>query len=100
MRAKPDLRAMRQAAGAGDRLAARALLKLYGLHEIAREIKADGRLSGRARNAVGALTAGTDSDWEHMESDGSITNDLQFDPPRNKAPRVGLFDDSSVSRTQ
>jgi hypothetical protein len=95
MRAKTkpaDLRAMRQAASAGDRMAARALLKLYGLHEIAREIRVDGRLSGRARNAVGALTAGTDSDWEYTESDGSITNDLQADPPAKAARRAGFYD--------
>jgi hypothetical protein len=54
-----DLRVMRQAAMAGDRSAARALLRLYGFDEIAREMKPSKPYSNRVRNAVNCLTAGT-----------------------------------------
>ena len=54
---------------AGD--AARALLRLYGFGEIAAEIKAGKPYSNRVDNAINALTAGTDSHWEVVESDGS-----------------------------
>jgi hypothetical protein len=91
---KRDLRAMRRAAMAGDQSAAKALLKLYHFEEIAREIKPGKPYSTRVRNAVNALTSGTDSEWEVVESDGSITNLLQHDPPpRRRKVDVILFDD-------
>jgi hypothetical protein len=82
-----NLRSMRQAAMAGNHSAARALLKLYGYDEIAAEIKRDRPFSNRVRRAVNVLTAGTGEagtigKWEHVEADGSITNDLQSPPPR------------------
>ena len=93
---KRDLRAMRRAAMAGDQSAAKALLRLYGFGEIAQEIKAGKPYSTRVRNAVNALTAGTDSYWEVVEPDGSITNLLQPDPPsprdRVRMPAINFED--------
>ena len=92
---KRDLRAMRRAAMAGDQSAAKALLRLYRFDELAREIKSGKPYSTRVRNAVNALTAGTDGEWEVVESDGSITNLLQCDPPPriSSARRLAVFDD-------
>lgn len=81
---------------AGDAGAAKALLRLYGFGEIAREIKTGKPYPTRVRNAVNALTAGTDSHWEIVEPDGSITNLLQHDPParrRDISIRADNFDD-------
>jgi hypothetical protein len=90
---------MRQAAMAGDRSAARALLRLYGFDEIAREMKPGKPYSNRVRNAVNCLTAGTGvgdapGPWEVVEADGTITNEIQFPPdvPRGRV-RPEVFDD-------
>jgi hypothetical protein len=91
---KRDLRAMRRAAMAGDQSAAKALLRLYHFDELAREIKPGKPYSIRVRNAVNALTTGTDSEWEVVEADGSITNLLQIDPPpRRRNVAITVFDD-------
>jgi hypothetical protein len=98
---KRDLRSMRQAAMAGDHSAAGALLRLYGFDEIAAEIKRKRnlRFSPRVRRAVDALTAGTGApgtigEWEFVEADGTITNDVQFPPsPRRARTRTAVFDD-------
>jgi hypothetical protein len=90
---KRDLRAMRRAAMAGDQSAAKALLRLYHFDELAREIKPGRPHSRRVTNAVNALCAGTDSEWEVVESDGSITNLLPHPPPRRRNVNIALFDD-------
>ena len=83
---KRDLRPMHRAAYAGDPSAAKAVLRLYGFDEIAKEIKPGRPFSTRVRNAVGAISGSVDTEWER---------DLLHDPPRrrSKAPRVELFDD-------
>jgi hypothetical protein len=95
---KHNLRELRQAAMAGDRSAMRALLRLYGLGEIAREIKVGKPHSNRVRNAVASLVAGTGApgtvgEWEFLEADGTITNDLHDDPPRRVHARAPMFED-------
>jgi hypothetical protein len=83
-----DLRSLRQAAMAGDHSAARALLKLYGHDRLVREIKRNSLpFPPRALTMIRALTAGTNSEWEVEQADGTFVNDLQFPPPPPRRAR-------------
>jgi hypothetical protein len=82
-RPKRDLRAMQRAARDGDCSAARALLRLYGFDEIARQVNTP--YSNRVRTAIDALTAGVDTEWE--------PDMIDLPPRRSKALRIDLFDD-------
>jgi len=88
MSAKRDLRAMRQAAMAGDYGAARALLRLNDWKAIAAEIKTGQPWSPRVSRAVRCLVAGTGAcdepgAWEWLDPEtGEILNDLQNDDRR------------------
>jgi hypothetical protein len=74
---KHDLRAMRQAARAGDHSAARALLKLYGFDEIAAEIKRGLPFSPRVHRQIRALTAENASAQTRSKA-GSIGSKLRW----------------------
>jgi hypothetical protein len=79
--AAKTVRDLRLAAMAGDHSAARALLKLYGKGELAAEIERGKPWPPRVLRMVRALTAGTNTEFEVVELDGTITNILQ-DPLR------------------
>jgi hypothetical protein len=94
MQNKRDLRSMRQAAMAGDHSAARALLRLYQHDRLANEIKHNNLpFPPRALTMIRALCAGTNSEWEVEQADGTFVNDLQFPPaasPRRTRQRKVL----------
>ena len=69
---KPDLRPLHRAAYAGDHNAARAVLKLYGFDEIAKEIKPGRPFSTRVRNAVGAISGSVDTEWDDQSYDRQV----------------------------
>ena len=78
------LRDLRLAAVEGNRTAIRALLRRDNKEELAKEVRDDKPLSPRVKRMVRALTAGPGTrdklgEWEHLEADGTITNDLQND---------------------
>ena len=80
------LRELRQAAMAGDGHACKALLRLYGLKDLADELRPAKPTPPRVQRVIDSLTAGTGAPgtihfWEHQYEDGSIRNDLQNDPP-------------------
>jgi predicted LPLAT superfamily acyltransferase len=73
------VRDLRIAAMAGDVHACRALLRRHGEAGLAKEVRAGRPHSRRVRRMLDALTAGTNTEWEHVEADGTITNDLHED---------------------
>lgn len=91
--AAKTVRDLRLAAMDGDYSAARALLKLYGRDEIAREIKRGKPWSPHVRRWVAVYTAGTNSEWEVVEPDGTITNLLYPDPPSRRDRQNADFED-------
>jgi hypothetical protein len=85
------IRDLRIAARDGDRAATRVLLRRYGFVELASEVRRGKPIPPRVCTQVAALTAGTGTpdtihEWEHVEADGRISNDLQDDPA---SPRRG-----------
>jgi hypothetical protein len=95
-----ELRALKQAAMAGDYAAARALLRLEGHKDVAREIKAGKPWSPRVARWVAVCTAGVGTgpepgEWESFDPEtGEIVNDLDVDMmPRVVRPRPMLDED-------
>jgi hypothetical protein len=76
------VRDLRLAAMEGNYGATRALLRVHGHGELASEIKRNKPWSPRVTRMVRVLSAGTNTEWEIVEPDGTISNDLQSDPPR------------------
>jgi hypothetical protein len=100
-RVSEDLRPLRQSAMKGDHSAAKSLLRIYGFGALAAEVKPGLPFSPRVCRQIDALTAGTGEGdepglWEHVEADGTITNDVQHDPPRRASPRVVTLEDEEI----
>jgi hypothetical protein len=95
-KAKPKMHDLRVAALGGDYSASRALLRLSGHKSLAVEIRAGKPIPPRVRRMLGALAAGTNTEWEFILPDGTISNDLHRPPPPRGKARVArdiLFDD-------
>jgi hypothetical protein len=95
-KSKSNMHDLRVAAMNGDHSAARTLLRLNGHKSLAVEIKRGRPLSPRVRRMLDALTAGTNTEWEFVLPDGTISNDLHRPPPPRGKARVArdiLFDD-------
>lgn len=83
------IRDLRIAAMEGDPAAMRALLRRDGFVELAREVRRDRPIPPRVKRMVDALTAGTNTEWEFVNEDGQIENDLQDDDAQ--LPRAEFF---------
>lgn len=83
-----ELRALRIAARDGDCAAGKALLRLFGYDDLAKELKPGKVVSKRVRVAIGALAAGVGTKWEDLL--------ILPDPPADRKPLSRLvFDDDS-----
>jgi|RhiMetdeSRZDD1v2_1073273.scaffolds.fasta_scaffold138845_3 hypothetical protein len=84
-----NLRDLRIAARDGDHAAIRALLRRDGLVELAKDVHRGKPITPKVRRRVAALCLGVGThdqlgEWEVLEADGSVSNDLD---PQPAAPR-------------
>ena len=91
----PEVYECLKQARAGDDNAARALLRLYRLNKIGREIKPGKPWSNRVKKCVDFLTAGVGCEgWEYPDKDGKPVCLLLHRPPLpHEVARYKTYDD-------
>jgi len=92
------IRDLRIAARDGDHAAIRALLRRDGFLQLAKDVRRGKPIPPKIRRQVAALCLGVGThdqlgEWESLEPDGTISNDLDPQPAAPCRTRTTVFDE-------